>query len=169
MMILISALDWVQSFQGITTISIGGISLGGITAFIVYAVKSASTMKGVGDLVKLVKEAKVMLDEEKEQTRIYKESADKKDLEIAKQSEVNNLLLKGMSIVIAASGGIDTVSKIEMVNDMKNARDILTSEVKETVKETVAVVKQEAKEQSVKVLDTAIKEAATLIDKYSKK
>ena len=31
-----------------------------------------------------------------------------------------------MSIVIAASGGIDTVSKIEMVNDMKNARDILT-------------------------------------------
>lgn len=169
MMILISALDWVQSFQGITTISIGGISLGGIAAFIVYAVKSARTMKGVGDLVKLFKEAKIMIDEEKEQTRIYKESADKKDLEIAKQSEVNNLLLKGMSIVIAASGGIDTVSKIEMVNDMKKARDILTTEVKETVKETVAVVKQEAKEQSVKVLDTAIKEAATLIDKYSKK
>ena len=80
MMILISALDWVQSFQGITTISIGGISLGGIAAFIVYAVKSARTMKGVGDLVKLFKEAKIMIDEEKE-TRIYKESADKKDLD----------------------------------------------------------------------------------------
>lgn len=168
-MILMSALDWVQSFQGITTISIGGISLGGIAGFIIYAVKSARTMKGVGDLTKLIKEAKVMLDEEKEQTRIYKESAEKKDLEIAKQSEVNNLLLKGLSIVIAASGGIDTVSKIEMVNDMKKARDILTTEVKETVKETVEVVKEEAKEQSIKVLDTAIKEAATLIDKYSKK
>jgi len=175
-MMILTVVDWLQSFEGITTLSIGGMSIGGIAGLIIYVVKSAGTMRSVGDLVNIVKESKTIIDSEREQTKIYKESAmmykessDKKDLEIARQSEVNNLLLKGLSIVIAASGGIDTVSKIEMVNDMKNARDILTTEVKETVKETVAVVKQEAKEQSMKILDVAINQAATIIDKYSKK
>jgi hypothetical protein len=169
MMIMMSALEWVQSFQGITTISIGGISLGGIAGFLVFAVRSGGKMRGVKDLVQIVKESKILLDEERELTKVYKESSDKKDLEIAKQSEVNNLLLKGMSIVIAASGGIDTVSKIEMVNDMKNARDVLSKEVVTAVKQTATVVKEEAKEQSIQVLDKAIEQAATVINKYSKK
>ena len=168
-MIMMSALEWVQSFQGITTLSIGGISIGGIVGFIVYAVKSGSQMKGVKDLVGIIKESKVMLDQERENTRVYKESSDQKDLELTKQSEINNLLLKGMSIIIAASGGIDSVSKIEMINDMKSAKNILTKEVKVAAEKTVDSIKEEAKEQTVKILDTAVQQAATIIDKYSKK
>jgi hypothetical protein len=168
-MIILSAVEWLQSFQGVTTLSIGGLSLGSIVGLGIYIWRSAGKMKGVKDLVEIVKESKVMIDEEREQVKLYKEANAQKDFEIAKQTQVNNLLLKGMSIIIAASGGIDSVSKIEMVNDMKNAKDILTKEFIETGKETVEKVKEEVKDKTVKVLDSAIIQAATLIDKYSKK
>lgn len=169
MLILSSALDWVQSFQGITTLSLGGISISGIVGFIIFAVKSGSQMRSVSDVANMVKEAQKMLTEERAKTALFKEQVDKNQLELAKRSDIENLLLKGMMTVIAASNGIDTVTKIDMINDMKNLQKSLTEEVKKEVQETVKTVQETLKENTTQVLNTTITQAATLVDKYSKK
>ncbi|NCU41379.1 MAG: hypothetical protein EOM19_01480 [Candidatus Moranbacteria bacterium] len=185
-----SALEWIQSFEGITTISIGGLSLTTIVGFLLYAWKTASKMKNIGELVGLINQSKKMIEEEKElvqkereQASVYKKISDEKSLQLENQAMINNLLLKGMSIVIAASGGIDTVSKVDMINDMKKMRDVLEKRTIESAKKTKEIVEETEKEvevkvmeaekevekEVVKVLDDSIKEAAVLVDKYSKR
>lgn len=164
-----SVVDWLQSFQGITTLSIGGISLSGIIGFILYAVKSGSQMKGVSDLVTIVKDAKVMIDEEREKNAALKEEKTAYEIELTKRADIENLLLKSVSVIVAASSGIDPMSKIELLNDMKTLQNNLIDTGKAVAIETKEEVKKDVKEQTIKLLDSAIVQTATLIDKYSKK
>lgn len=164
-----SVVDWLQSFQGITTLSIGGISVSGIIGFILYAIKSGGQMKGVSDLVTIVKDAKVMIDEEREKNAALKEEKTAYEIELTKRADIENLLLKSVSVIVAASSGIDPMSKIELLNDMKTLQNNLTDTGKTIANETKEEVKKDVKEQTVKFLDSAIVQTATLIDKYSKK
>lgn len=164
-----SVVDWLQSFQGITTLSIGGISLSAIIGFIIYAIKSGSQMKGVTDLVTIVKDAKVMIDEEREKNAALKEEKTAYEIELTKRADIENLLLKSVSVIVAASSGIDPMSKIELLNDMKTLQNNLIDTGKAVAIETKEEVKKDVKEQTIKLLDSAIVQTATLIDKYSKK
>lgn len=164
-----SVVDWLQSFQGITTLSIGGISVSGIIGFILYAIKSGGQMKGVSDLVTIVKDAKVMIDEEREKNAVLKEEKTAYEIELTKRADIENLLLKSVSVIVAASSGIDPMSKIELLNDMKTLQNNLIDTGKTVAIETKEEVKKDVKEQTIKLLDSAIVQTATLIDKYSKK
>ena len=176
-------IEWLQSFQGITTLSIGGISITGAAGMLIYVIKQSSTMRNVKDMVEMIKQTKTMLDKERETSAIEKEarikaelSLDEKELEALKASEVQALLLKSVSIIIAASSGIDSVSKIEMVNDLKTLQTTMKKEVskvvekvKEEVVQTVEVVKEESKKEVETFLDKAVSETSSLLEKYSKK
>ncbi|NCD07557.1 MAG: hypothetical protein EOL97_15725 [Spirochaetia bacterium] len=110
-----------------------------------------------------------MIDEEREKNAALKEEKTAYEIELTKRADIENLLLKSVSVIVAASSGIDPMSKIELLNDMKTLQNNLIDTGKAVAIETKEEVKKDVKEQTIKLLDSAIVQTATLIDKYSKK
>lgn len=169
-------LDWIQSFEGIITMSLGGVSLGTIVTFATVMFKNAKSMSSARDLISAVKEAKEVASKQEILINKQNKTLEERELEIEIRKENEAMLLKSMSIVIASSSGIDAVSKINFLNELKTSREKIKSfsisaleSVKDVAEEKVVELKKEVIEKGTQVLDETIKEVSTLVNKYSKK
>jgi hypothetical protein len=178
--------DWLKSFEGIVTVTFGSISLSAILVQVVAAFKSFRSAKSLSDLSRSFSTSKSLLDKiisifnkeekkDREQLRLELEEKNKKDFQELQKREIDSLSLKVLSILIAASAGIETVTKINLLNEIKESSEKLKvseDNIKVVEKEPEQII-EELKETSEKKIKNDIKETEkqleTLSDKYSRK
>lgn len=183
-------MEWLQSIEGLMTLSFGGITLGTVVTLIVSLVKSGGTKQAVTELKTQVLESKEALIETTEANKNLLGTVEDKEVEIERleieklqNTETQNLTLKILSYIVSASGGIDNVTKVDVLNEIKNAQNkIQTSQVefkerlrmkKEDLLKTASEKKEEllekANEGILNTLDTIGNKASEIIQKHSKK
>lgn len=120
--------EWVQSLPGVFTLGVGTLSLGSAIGTVWAVVRGAKATKGVGELVGVIEGAKdTIVDKDlslaQKEVELINKDAEliQKNTELAEAQEVQALLLRSMSAVVAASG-IDTVTKLALVNDLEAAK-----------------------------------------------
>lgn len=182
-------MEWVQSIQGILTLSIGGISLGSIIGLIVSLFKNGAKTTQIlglkGDLIN----ASSSLKESNETNKALLEVAQEKEIENERlqlqkieDSEIQQLTLKILSYLISASS-IDAITKVDVLKEINNSKDkiekakeeffenlnLKKEEFLKTAKEKKEELLDKAQEKITKTLSTISEKANETIEKYSKK
>lgn len=168
--------EWMQSFEGIMTMSLGGISLATITTFVVTLLKNTKSMSSAKDLISAVKDAKEITSKQQDLIDKQNKTLEEKEFEIEIRKQNETMILKALSIMVASSSGIDSVSKIDFLNDLKISQekvktlslDVFKS-LKDEAEEKVVELKKEVIEKGTEVLDEIVSTTSNLVNKYSKK
>lgn len=121
-------LEWIQSIPGIITMGMGTLGVGGMITGVFAVINGAKKTKGVDEMVGVINDAKETIVEKnviiaQKDVELINKDAEllQKNAEIAEYQDVQALLLRSMSSVVAASG-IDAVTKLSLVNDLEAAK-----------------------------------------------
>jgi predicted PP-loop superfamily ATPase len=171
-------MEWIQSFQGILVLTVGGVSVTSIIVAVTTLFKNLSGAKSFKEALEFLKTSKTenenlwkAIKAKDFQISLGEKTIEKLNLELEHKQEVENYILKGLSIIIAASGGIDPITKIELLGDLKElqkeATVLVTESVQGVIEKTKEEVKKEVLVQGKDLLDKTVKAAQDLINKHS--
>lgn len=120
--------EWLTSLPGLFTMSVGGIATGSMIGTIITAFNLAKKTKNLAELSAVLKDSTKTIKDRtieiaKKDVDIFNKDAEliQKSSELAEANEINALLLRSMSSVVASSG-IDAVTKLSLTNDLEAAK-----------------------------------------------
>lgn len=167
-------MDWFTSIEGILTLVFGSIGLGTISANIITSIKNVASGKKILNLNTALIASQESLEKSVKVNESLVEQVEEKDKQIAAMElakiedvEINKLLLTAMSYVVSASGGIDDVTKIQLITDMNNAKEKVSNSFKElivTSEEKAKEVKEELLEKKNEILEKTADTALGFLD-----
>lgn len=182
-------LDWIQSFDGVMSLTVWGVSLGSLVTSVVSIIrlrKSNVTLKSITNAFSKSEEEIERLKQEKEELEEEKVMQEAQyNLERKQNAEINSFNLKALSIIIGQSSGISAADKIDLINDAEKIQERVFEEgekqllqLKEKISKVDEIIekgkelKDKAETNINKIKETAketIEEGKTLLEKYLKK
>lgn len=161
-------IEWIQSFDGVMSLSFGGLSVLSIVGvvFTVYKqVKSAGSLK---EVLEGLKEAKKTIEELTLENQHKDEEIQKNRLEKQNTDEAQAFIMKSLAIIITASSGVDSLTKIQLSQDIKTFAENSKNRTIEKAKETIREVKEKAEVKVNEVYKETINDVLKITEKYSK-
>lgn len=165
-------IEWIQSLEGIATITFGGLSIGSLIAATVGMIKSLNNAKTFGDISKAFVNAKDSVKKLEEEKTIA-EAESKVEREI--NARVQEFNMKALSLIITQSTGISSIDKMDLITEFNDIKDNVVIKGKELVNELkndFELAKKQLEEKTIEtakgVAEAAVEKTKSLIEKYSK-
>ena len=114
-------INWLQSIEGmvVTAISFLGSTTIGLNIF--TSLKNIGLKKDLAETNKLSKKLSEQNKQLSEDNQTKEVELKKMDLQRLEEQETTRLILKGLTYVISAAGGIDDVTKVAFITDVNKA------------------------------------------------
>lgn len=176
-------LNWLQSINGVFTLTFGGMSLAAIIGSVMTISKNVKQQGVLGAVKTELVTVKEQLKETQKMNQVMlelneekQEEMDRMELQRLEENETQKLILQALTFIISAAGGIDDVTKVKFITEMNKAKENIVTkanEIKTMVKEEVAIKTEEFLEKTVEKAEEFLGEAKTklesVVNKYTKK
>lgn len=171
--------EWIQSIDGVASITVGGISLAAIVAAVWGMLKASKYGKIFLNIEKVFNASQKLIDDLTKENQKKEEELLIKEAEIKVREEeqlaTTQFLMKSMSLIIAQSNGIQSLDKIALLEEAKDLKDNVIDKAKRTLQEikndaikAKEVLVEETKENVEELKVDTFKEVGNLLDKYTK-
>lgn len=168
-------INWLQSIEGmvVTAISFLGSTTIGLNIF--TSLKNIGLKKDLAETNKLSKKLSEQNKQLSEDNQTKEVELKKMDLQRLEEQETTRLILKGLTYVISAAGGIDDVTKVAFITDVNKAQEALKEKAEEIKEMTIEKVEEKTKEilngatdKGIELIEDGAEKITKIIDKYSK-
>lgn len=178
LIIMNGIVEWVQSIDGVASITVGGVSLAAIVAAVWGMLKASKYGKIFLNIEKVFNQSQNLIDDLTKENQKKDEELLIKEAEIKVKNEeqlaTTQFLMKSMSLIIAQSNGIQSLDKIALLEEAKDLKDNVIDKAKKTLQEikddvikAKEVLVEETKENVEELKVDAFKEVGNMLDKYT--
>lgn len=179
LIIMNGIVEWVQTIDGVASITVGGVSIAAIVAAVWGMLKASKYGKVFLNIEKVFKESQNLIDNLTKENQKKEEEILIKEAEIKVKDEehlaTTQFLMKAISLIIAQSNGIQSLDKIALLEEAKDLKDNVIDKAKRTLEEikndvikAKEVLVEETKENVEELKVDTFKEVGNLLDKYTK-
>lgn len=175
-------IEWIQSLEGLMTLSFAGVSVASIILGVIAVLKTFKSGFNLKTIIQAFDTAKVEIKKLEEEKKILEEEKliieAENSLERKQNAEMNAFTMKAMSLIIANASGISGTDKIALIEESKKIQENVFEEGKKQLeslkgnakkaKEILEDVKK-SKDEIVNTAEETFEEAKNLLEKYSKK
>lgn len=179
LIIMNGIVEWVQTIDGVASITVGGVSLVAIAAAVWGMLKASKYGKIFLNIEKVFNASQNLIDDLTKENEKKEEELLIKEAEIKVKDEehlaTTQFLMKSMSLIIAQSNGIQSLDKIALLEEAKDLKDNVIDKAKRTLQEikndaikAKEVLVEETKENVEKLSVDTFKEVGNMLDKYTK-
>lgn len=157
-------MDWITSLAGIITVTLGSFSLASLMTNAVSSIKNISSSKKIMNLSGTLQKSEKLLEQSVETNKALVEKNNEKEeiiarmeLERLETSETDKLILTALSYIVSAAGGIDDVTKIQLITEMDKA--------KKKIEEKYLELKEASEKRAKEIIDELEKKKSDLLTK----
>lgn len=172
-----SVADWMQSIEGVMTMTFGGMSLSAIIINVWATIKNVAKAKNAAEIMVALGDAKSLIDTLTKDNKVKDDQLVVANAEAIvrqqRQEAVESFTMKMLSVIIAQSNGIDPIAKIALLNEAKELKTNVIDEgkkllekIKNDALEAAKVIAEETKNEAVSVGEETLGQAMSILDGY---